>query len=249
MKLTLSHSFKNLLLVVIGFVFTSCGIPSVHPLYEPSDLKADNSLQGVWQKSGSDTRYHIIRLGDLENLLIATGDTTSSIKAVKTDDIITGKVEVEQGIIAFTQDFRDRGLENLYLVQNESTRTAIYLVGVVELGGERYLDFKLLKFDLDAFSYPVHLFMKATVSDDTLNVHMFSENWLKEQIRNQQIRIKYEVNDEENYLLTAPTSDLQKFVEKYGGIEEAYRSTNSYIKISDQPVFNFDELEESIDEK
>lgn len=221
----------------------------MHPLYEPSDLKADNSLQGVWQKSGSDTRYHIIRLGDLENLLVATGDTTSSIKAVKTDDIITGKVEVEQGIIAFTQDFRDRGLENLYLVQNESTRTAIYLVGVVELGGERYLDFKLLKFDLDAFSYPVHLFMKATVSDDTLNVHMFSENWLKEQIRNQQIRIKYEVNDEENYLLTAPTSDLQKFVEKYGGIEEAYRSTNSYIKISDQPVFNFDELEESIDEK
>lgn len=249
MNKTVTSNIKSVLLLTVGIILTGCGIPSVHPLYEPTDLKTDNSLQGIWQKSGSDARYHVMRLADLEGYMITNGDTTQSITAVKPDDIFSGTVEVEQGLFALTQDFRDRGLENLYLVQNESPRKELYLVGVVELGGNRYLDFKELNFDLSAFSYPVHLFMKATVSEDTLKVHMFSENWLKEQIRNRQVRIKYEVNDEENYILTAPTADLKKFVEKYGGIEEAYRSSNSYLKISDKPVFNFDDLEDSSEEE
>jgi len=249
MNKTVTSNIKSSLLLSFVLGLTGCGIPSVHPLYEPSDLKTDDSLQGIWQKSDSEARYHVMRLADLEGYLIADGDTTQSITLVKPDDIISGKVEVQQGVLTLTQDFRDRGLENLYLVQNESTRKELYLVGVVELGGNRYLDFKELNFNLGAFSYPVHLFMKATVSDDTLKVHMFSENWLKEQIRNRQVRIKYEVNDEENYILTAPTSDLKKFVEKYGGIEEAYRSSNSYLKISDRPVFNFDDLEDSSEEE
>lgn len=249
MNKTVASNLKTVVLITVGVVLTGCGIPSIHPLYEPSDLKTDESLQGIWQKSDSDTRYHVMRLGDLENYLVNSGDTTSSITPSISEDIFTGKVEVEQGMFALTQDFKKQGLENLYLVQNESTRSDIYLVGVVELGGERYLDFKQLNFDLDAFSYPVHLFMKATVSEDTLNVHMFSENWLKEQIRNRQVRIKYEVNEDENYILTAPTADLKKFVEKYGGIEEAYRSSNSYLKISDRPVFIFEDLEDSSEEE
>lgn len=249
MNKTVASNLKTVVLITVGVVLTGCGIPSIHPLYEPSDLKTDESLQGIWQKSDSDTRYHVMRLGDLENYLVNSGDTTSSISPSISEDIFTGKVEVEQGMFALTQDFKKQGLENLYLVQNESTRSDIYLVGVVELGGERYLDFKQLNFDLDAFSYPVHLFMKATVSEDTLNVHMFSENWLKEQIRNRQVRIKYEVNEDENYILTAPTADLKKFVEKYGGIEEAYRSSNSYLKISDRPVFIFEDLEDSSEEE
>lgn len=249
MNKTVASNLKSLVLITVGVVLTGCGIPSIHPLYAPSDLKTDESLQGIWQKSDSDTRYHVIRLADLEEYMIATGDTTQSITAVKPDDIFSGKVEVEQGMFTLTQDFRDRGLENLYLAQNESTRSELYLVGVVDLGGNRYLDFKELNFDLDAFSYPVHLFMKATISEDTLKVHMFSENWLKEQIRNRQVRIKYEVNEDENYILTAPTADLKKFVEKYGGIEEAYRSSNSYLKISDRPVFIFEDLEDSSEEE
>ncbi len=249
MKHTLSLNYKTIVLVAIGIILTGCGIPSVHPLYEPTDLKKDDTLQGIWQKSGSDTRYHVMRVADLEAFLVANGDTSASISSITTDSVISGEVEIEQGMLSLTKDFIQSGLDNLYLVQNESMRTELYLVGVVELGGERYLDFKRLKFDLDAFSYPVHLFMKSTFSKDTLHVHMFSENWLKEQIRNRQVRIKYEVNEDENYILTAPTSDLQKFVEKYGGIEEAYRRTNSYIKVSDQPAFNFEELEESLEEE
>lgn len=248
MKHTALFSTKTALFIFVGIVLTGCGIPSVHPLYEPADLQVDHSLQGIWQKTDSGPRYHIIRIADLRGHLIHVGDTTTTI-SVTTDDIISGQVEVEQGVVAFFDDYISRGLGNLYLVQNESVRDEFYLVGVVELGGSRYLDFKKLDFDLGPFSYPVHLFMKSTMTGDSLNVNMFSENWLKEQIRNRQIRIKYEVNDDENYLLTAPTLDLQKFVEKYGGIDEAYRTSNTYVKVSDEPEFKFEELEESIEEE
>lgn len=249
MNTSVTSNIKSLLLITVGIILTGCGIPSIHPLYEPADLKTDNTLQGVWQKAGSDVRYHVIKLADLEEFMIASGDTSMSIKSTRSDDFFTGEVEVEQGMLSLTKDFEDRGLGNLYLVQNELTRTELFLVGVVELGGNRYLDFKQLNFNMDAFSYPVHLFMKASICEDTLKVNMFSENWLKEQIRNRQVRIKYEVNLDENYILTAPTTDLKKFVEKYGGIEEAYRSTNSYIKTSGQPVFKFEELEDSVEQE
>jgi hypothetical protein len=249
MNKTVASNIKSLLLVAIGIILTGCGIPSVHPLYESGDLKTDTSLQGVWQRPDSGTRFHVMRVGDLEAFLRAEGDTTNSIGAVSSNEVFRGTVEIDQGVFELSNELIDRGLENLYLVQSESDRSEIYLVGVVELAGDRYLDFKQLDFDLGPFSYPVHLFMKSTVSNDTLYVHMFSENWLKEQIRNRQIRIKYEVNEEENYILTAPTAELKKFVEKYGGIEEAYRSTNAYIKVSDLPTFSFEELEELVEDK
>jgi hypothetical protein len=238
MKILINHRAALLLITGILFVLTGCGIPSVHPLYEQTDLQTNSSLQGVWQRNGSDNKYHVMLISDVRNMLERAVDSSHAV-----DSAITGEraTSIDMSSLELVREYENRGLGNLYLVQSESNREDIYLAGYVSLGGNSYLDFKKLDFDVGSFRYPVHLFMKVSVEENQLTMHMFSDTWLKEQLQNRQIRIKYEVNDEENYLLTAPTRDLQKFVQKYGSIDQAYRNSQLYTKISDSPMFIFEE--------
>lgn len=228
-------------IILMAVILTGCGIPSVHPLYESTDLVKNENLTGVWVRSDNTTKFHVMSVNDLRDQLQAEQDTLASISANADDHGFEGQVDIDFGVIEFLDDLQARDLGNLYIVQNEDSPEEFYLAGLVEIGGEWYLDFFKVDFGLSKFSYPVHLFMKASITTDELIMHMFSEDWLKEQIEKRQIRIELEVNQEDNYLLTAPSTDLKKFVEKYGKIEGAYRHKYTYRKVGDEARFVFEE--------
>lgn len=228
-------------MLIPAILLTGCGIPSVHPLYEAGDLVVDDQLTGTWEKEDGKSSFAVMNVIDLKNQFIE-GDRYSIVPMEQYESessLMEMEVVVADEMYEFLEELEEKGLGNLYLAQDNREPNTIYLAGMILLGGNYYLDFYKIDLNLDRFSYPVHIFMKTSFSETELNMHMFKEDWLKELINNRQIRIKHEVNDMENFLLTASTGDLQKFVEKYGNMEEAYHGSDSYRKINTNPHFVF----------
>jgi hypothetical protein len=71
-------------------------------------------------------------------------------------------------------------------------------------------------------------------NDRSFETSQFNEDFLKRLIDKKQIRIKYEVRFDGNYVITAPTEELQQYVLKYGDEPEAYykESSATYKKIN-----------------
>jgi hypothetical protein len=228
MSLQKIHQLIYLYLILM-VILTGCGIPSVHPLYEAEDLILDERLTGTW--THSNTTYAVMSVNELiEHLSGADLDST----------YFGNMTEMDEEDIDFFRDFEEQGKGNLYFIQKKGSEDGIYIGGLIKLGNNYYLDLYQLYFESDGtFKYPVHIFMKISIDDSELIMHMFSDEWLKDQIKNRQIRIKHEINDMDEFLLTAPTSELQKFVIKYGDMDQAYRDTNVYKKINNTPEFEF----------
>lgn len=227
----------------IAMLFTACGIPSVHPLYEPGDLISDSRLNGTWKKTNNDSWYDVMSVADLIRALENPENLQNFVqfRSYNDDGTETSGFFEEDDLKEFIRELAGENRQNLYLVQRRDEPSTVYLAGLVRIAGNHYLDFFKVSFDLGQFSYPVHIFTKVTISADQLDMHMFSEAWLKQLIENRQVRIKHEVNDVGNFLLTAPTRDLQKFVEKYGEIPEAYTQTDTWNRISSIPTFTLSE--------
>jgi len=142
----------------------------------------------------------------------------------------------------FSFGYDDSMAEKLYLVQRKGRESGIFIAGLVQIEGNLYFDFRPFTFDIDdMFHFPVHLFMKASLEDEnTIVMHYFNDEWLKGLISNRQVRIRHEINREGAVLLTAPTAELREFVRRYGDIEEAYRNSQTFRRIADQPQFDFE---------
>jgi hypothetical protein len=207
----------NAAVIVLLVWLTGCGVPSVHPLYEPEDLIINESLTGTWEKDDGKTTWEVASLAWLSEQWALDTDRHEDLE--------------------FLFELDSLGLGNGYIIQQRGNDDYVYVAGLVELGGNNYLDLYKLDFNTDVFSFPVHIFMKVSYNDDRIEMHMFSEEWLRELIRNRQVRIRYEESFMGEFLLTAPTRDLKKFVEKYGDVEEAYAHKETYRKISDTPRF------------
>lgn len=125
----------------------------------------------------------------------------------------------------------DKTSFELHLKQKDESEfdESRFLVHIVKLGGNYFLDFYLTdmqgksKFELNDFHIiPVHTFARLTVKNNELLINWFDQNWLNELIRQNKIRIHHESNDE-FVLLTAKPGELQKFVTKYVNSEEAFK--------------------------
>lgn len=238
---------KKLLPVLATLLLVGCGIPSVHPLYEYDDLITNDDLTGVWKKSNSSTTWHVIQISELENW-VATHDSTSENRLRLTRQLDLDESKFSGEITASGQVVNEIGIDlsenpsakNLYLLQKQGGENELFLAGLLQINGSYYFDLYQLYFDTEQFRFPVHIFMKASIRQDELELHYFDASWLQELIANRQVRIKHEVNRDGNVLLTASTLDLQRFVEKYGDIDEAYRDNDVMQRISTTPAFIFE---------
>jgi hypothetical protein len=111
----------------------------------------------------------------------------------------------------------------------EQTSDTTFLVHIVKLGGNYFLDFYLDDFlndksltIADFHIIPVHTFARLTIKNDTLEINWFDQNWLEGLIKENKIRIHHE-NNGDFILLTAKSGELQKFVTKYVNSEEAFK--------------------------
>ncbi|MDZ7774041.1 MAG: hypothetical protein U5K31_15055 [Balneolaceae bacterium] len=219
-----SSSLLTLALMTAALLLTGCGIPSVHPLYEPKDLIMDESLTGLWESG--DTRYMVQSISQLQD---SVDKYTSDPDYDRTTVDVAG-LSVDHDAL---EEFRGFGLANAYLVWNpeEEEPENVFLAGLLRVGSHDYMDFYQFETGETTLAFPVHVFRQAEIRGDTLVLRDFDEDFLKELISNRQLRIKHEVSMD-NFLLTASPAELQKFVLKYAGDERALSNrTNTYTRV------------------
>lgn len=187
---------KNLIPIIVLLLFiSSCVVFSFYPLYNEKDLFANDLLTGQW-------------------------------------------IDKDSAIWKFEHDYKGKHLpENIdstaYLLtfkekDEENYSKASLQVHVVKLGEYYFLDFYLEDYfdddNLTLFDFhvlPVHTIAKLELKKDSAYINWFNQDWLKDLIHENRIRIHHEDNGE-HILLTAKPDELQKFVIKYVNSTEAF---------------------------
>lgn len=176
----------------------SC-IPSLFPLYTEVDLVTDDRLVGTWDA------------GEYGTCVIERLDYTP-----KHDFFGSDWSEPE--------DKKSYKLV-VFDVDNGDTLKATFVVYLLVLGGQYYLNFYPADYELDHGFLSWHMveannFCKVRITQDTVSLAFFDPLFLKELIDQNRIRISH-IRVDSGILLTARTRDLQKFVIKYGNEKHA----------------------------
>lgn len=126
--------------------------------------------------------------------------------------------------------------DNSYLVEmfDDTSNISTFNVHLFWLDGKMYLDFAPIREDrydemIDIHLIPAHSIARIDfVSENEVVIAWFNEDWLKSLFEENRVKIAHEVittaegNYTKEYVLTASTDELQKFIVKYGSVEDAY---------------------------
>lgn len=221
-------SYTCIIILLLGVLMTGCGIPSVHPLYEPEDLIQRQEITGVWSSDEEGELFYVFSSQDLKNNNVNLPGNVLSNESDSTTGFTFSLNDIEIEI----NELADEKNENLYfIIQSvEGKLEGIYYAGLVELDSQYFIDLYKTRIEESGFRFPTHVFTKLEIKTDKLILQEFKESFVKELIRNQQIRIKHEYADD-NFLLTAPSADLKKFILKYGREEAAYGDKYTYNRV------------------
>lgn len=147
--------------------------------------------------------------------------------------------EIEKLDLAWEQKFGDgwNAYQSGYtykLTVREEELVQDFAMHLLQLGGDYYLDFYPVNFDvphkfLREQLIPAHIFAKAEISDKYLVLHFFNNDWLKGLFEESQIRISH-VELPSRWLLTAKTDELQKFIVKYANDSTAFIEADTLLK-------------------
>ena len=182
---------KKLVQLLVLLFIANACLPTLHPLYHSKDLVLIEGLSKWWKM------------------------TTPSDKSY------TWHFEPNPDAKEFEE------YKNIYkvVIASESD-TATYAGGILKLGENYYLDLYLVDFESDLplandHLYPVHSVWKFEFSATQIQIYPFNSSWIRDLIKNNQVRIKYE-ETVKGIIVTAGTDELQSFVKKYGSDERAF---------------------------
>lgn len=191
---------RNIILIgIVVIAISGCFVKSLHPFYKESDVEFKNELLGTWLDEDSAT-WRINPYVFTKGFMV--GDST----------------------------------DNSYLVEmfDDSTNRSTFNVHLFRLEDKLYVDFDPIRGDrydemIDIHMIPAHTIARIDfISEEEVVIAWFNEDWLKGLFEENRVKIDHEVirTAEENftkeYVLTASTDDLQKFIIKYGDIEDDY---------------------------
>jgi len=185
---------RNIIIIaLVGLLLSSCLVKSLQPFFHNEDVIYNPTLLGTYIDNDSAKwviKQHVYSKGFMQ------GDTA----------------------------------DNSYLVElhEEDSSISKFNVHLFELDGIYYLDFfPVLSDRYDNFvgyhMVPVHSLARIEVkSNDHLVISWFDEEWLNKLFEENRVKISHEVisvgeyKETKEYVLTASTDELQKFVRKYG---------------------------------
>lgn len=198
----------------LGILFLEGCLTTLHPIFTEKDLVFDPRLSGNWKKTkdGSTASYRQANSHDLEELSPSLKRNAARIFVLEEKDA--------QG--------------NL-----QSTSYAF----MVKLGKYYYMDYyaaginKNESADVFFASHyvPMHSIYRIKFTDNrSFDIQQLDGGYLEKLIRNKQVRIRHEVTGDGDFLITAPTEELQQYLIKYSDVPEAYSNDNSatYTKIN-----------------
>lgn len=184
------------LIALLGiFVLSLSCVLSIHPLYTEKDLIAEPKLEGTWTDKEGKELWTFEKAGEKSYKLTVVQKEKSGESSEKS------------------------GAE-------ESVKFDAHLV---KLGNYVFMDLYPQEPEIKNDFYkwhllPVHSFSRIWIEQDIVKISMLSIDWFKKMIEKKKIKIAYEKidNDENRFVLTAPTEKLQKFILKYAEDSEAF---------------------------
>ena len=194
-------AMKKFLIVLL--IITSC-VPSIHPLYHERDLIEDQRLFGNWRNAGEGEFWDGRESWKFEKLPPKQGFLGS-----KTPDPLSGYL----------------------LTITEDSIAAEFVARLLELDNQLFLDiFPKSEYGdikgiennwLQMHLFPVHTFARISFENKAMIIEPFDPDFIIDLLEQKKIRISHEKTGN-NFILTASTDELQKFVMKFGREKEAY---------------------------
>lgn len=223
---------RVILLSLTLLALTGCFLKSVNPLVTTDTAIVLDGLHNTWQSD--DQRWSFIN------------NPVSLPQVAVQGSSFKGSIGLEAG--GGSTIFDD---ENIYLViledlQDTSTDSTLFIGYVGDFEGDYFLDLSLLNMGANKNAFesahllPVHSFSKVSLEKDELAIEFFKDQWIKEQIMDNRVRIKHErvkggpIDDEVRILITASTPELQQFVMKYKSDEKAFENAIELKRIVDE---------------
>ncbi|MGF1587287.1 MAG: hypothetical protein ACFCUM_18355 [Bacteroidales bacterium] len=181
-------------------LLNGCLVKSLHPFYTEKDVIFNEELIGKWIDNDS-TEWKI------ERSIHRSGPGGIDTLLLSSYVITFGEpVSIFRG--------------NLFMLNN------IYYLDFFPLTGELFDDEFYIHHLL-----PTHSLAKVEfLSGETVKISWFNETWLAELFEQKKIKISHELvtqEDQEVYVLTASTRELQKFITKYGDDPDIYQCDNN----------------------
>jgi hypothetical protein len=195
-------------------VFLNSCLTTLHPIFTEKDLVFDTRLAGSWKKTkdGSNVTYRSATTTDVATLSPTLQRNAGKIYMYEEKD--------EQGRIKTLQFAFMVKLGKYYYMD-------YYPVGLKESGPVDEF--------FAAHYIPMHRIYRIRITNNSsFDVQQLDAEYLENLIKNKKIRIRHEVTEDGDYVITAPTEELQKYIVKYSDIPEAYNNDNSasYNKIN-----------------
>ncbi|MEM6641372.1 MAG: hypothetical protein AAF616_00220 [Bacteroidota bacterium] len=140
-----------------------------------------------------------------------------------------GKLDYEGSVYVFEENSYE-----LTIVDEEGKEDA-YIAHLVDIKGNLFLDLYPIK-DYDSFDFtdnyfPVHTFFKLAVTKSELTITHFDLDKLNKLFESNLIRLRHE-NVDGKILITAQSSELQKFIDRYSEDETVFDRSETYKKAS-----------------
>lgn len=204
---------KNIILLcLVPLLFSGCLITSFYPLYTKDTLVIDDRIIGTWEEFN---RRNKDNADEKETIVweISFPEEITVFKDLDDDEV---KNEFTYQIAAYDK--------------NAPEYKAYFYLHLVKLETAVYADFYPLqdiewdyKNELMAMHLVhAHTFSRVELDEKRLYFHWMHVEFLRDLIKQNQIRIRHE-NNERNIMLTAGSEDLQKFLIKYGRNKKAYK--------------------------
>ena len=205
-KIILTTAFAFLL------IFLSSCLTTLHPIFTEKDLAYDPKLIGVWNTENEGKKGKVI----ISNL--------ASENSVE----LPGNISV----------IKQKGYFIIYQDENGKVSDQ-YIAFLARIGKHLYFDYfpadKKGDRKLDEF-FGVHFVRMHTsyrveiLKDGSFELSQLDGSYVKSLIDEKKIRIRHEIDADDNTVITASTKELQQYLLKYGDEPSAYRSEKTTFK-------------------
>lgn len=191
---------RNTILAICLLLLTSCVVKSLHPFYTEETISYDERFIGEWQDSKKGN-WNIV---SFKSEMIKE----NPVEKMKEDDLKIYK------------EYKN----SYYIFREYKGKKVLFIATPFKINNQTFLDFLPIgrQDDIDnlleSHSVYTHSLVKYDVQKNgEIEIRWLDEDKIGELFLEKKIKIKHETFGmiNENYLLTASSKELQKFIEKY----------------------------------
>jgi hypothetical protein len=183
-------------------------------------------------------------------LMLLAGCTTPSLNAMATEDTLA----TDTGLAGQWQEAGkddtlyivtagpDKTYRLLAVPDDADEKPAEFSFHLVRLGSHDFIDMTVPKHAAEELGerhgttvIPAHVFMKVLREGDELKVWQVSNDWLHDGIKNGTLTLGHALmGEDDNLVLTAPTTELQAFFRKYAPDKKAFEEPMTLKRLAPQ---------------